>query len=290
MRISIVNESKQNIGGGFSFTDNITKGLKDEGIDLVDWREADIVLIPSASMITKELFREMKEAEKKLVLRVDNALRNTRNRGAGMTRMKEMAQGSDVIVYQSLWAKGFLKPFLGKDGIVIHNSVDETIFNTDGAKLDFSKKGNPIYLYSRFNRDETKMWEVTWYQYQIIQRENPYAYLALVGQFSDELRQYNFDFFNNERYEYLGVMNDAESMARLYRGCDYLFANYFNDCFSNSYIEALLCGCKPISLYNELRDSGGSGELLGKFYAEGEEYYYLNRMVREYINLFEVFS
>ena len=282
MKIGLPSQSKQKIGGGWSFVDNLTKGLLKQNIQVVNDEDADIVLIAGATLLERDRFHYLKSKGKKIVLRLDNILRHSRNRGSGMPRMKEFAKKADAVIYQSRWAKDLLGDYLGRDGVIIHNSVDENIFNKEGAFLDFRSKGEPIYLYSRYSRDELKRWEKCYYEYIKIQKENPKAYLVLVGRFSDTLRQYNFDFFNNERYEYVGIMNTAEMMARLYRGVDYLMATYYNDCFSNTYIEALMCGC---DLY-KLDMTGGTPEIVAEWEAHGSEYFSLKRMTDEYIKLF----
>lgn len=259
MKINLLNESKMTIGGGFSFIENFYTGIvsyvKDHQIT-PDWKEADIVLIPSASMISKELFRAVKEAKKKIVLRVDNIPRNSRNRGTGTSRLKMMADNSDLIVYQSQWAKDYVGYFLKKDGIVVYNGIDTAIFKKEGGRKEF--RGSPVYLYSRYNRDETKRWESAWYKYQLIQRKEPSAKLIIVGQFSPEQIQYNFDFYNNEHYEYLGIITEPKEMAAIYRGADYLLAVYSNDCYSNTYQEVVACGVKLF----EPDMSGGTPELI----------------------------
>ena len=55
MKICIPNESKQGIGGGWSFRDNLTKGLKQEGVKVVDkWHEADIILVLGPTIVSKD--------------------------------------------------------------------------------------------------------------------------------------------------------------------------------------------------------------------------------------------
>lgn len=256
MKVAILNESKQQLGGGFSFIRNLSNSLD----CLVDSPSvADIILIPSPTMTHPDTVEKLKAEGKKIVLRLDNIPRNSRNRGAGTTRMKAIADMADVVIYQSIWAKNYLEPFIKKTGPVIYNGLDTGIFNPTGAAKDF-KHGDAdkrVYLYSRFNRDETKGWERVWYNFQMITRENPNSKLVIVGQFSDDLRQYNFDFFMGEDVEYLGVVNDPNEMAIIYRGCDTLLAPYFNDCYSNTIQEAMACG-----LELKVDRSGGTQELL----------------------------
>jgi glycosyltransferase involved in cell wall biosynthesis len=265
--IYIANSSKQAIGGGWSFIDNLRKAIPEDVTESYD--EASVYFITSATMVQRDEVEKAFDDGKKIILRVDNAVRNSRNRNTGMTRMYDFAQLADTVVYQSLWSKKYLIPFLEKDGPVIHNSVDESLFKT-------GDKTKEIYLYSRFNRDETKNWEVARYWYSQKQLENPDAELWIVGQFSQELIDGNFDFYNGERYKFWGVQS-AEMMASLYAQAKYFIYTYFNDCYSNSLIEARMSGClidgPPYYL-----TTGGAPEIITK----PLEYFYLERMGNQY--------
>jgi len=160
-------------------------------------------------------------------------------------------------VWQSEWARFYLKDVIHREGVVIYNGVDTDIFNKDGEVHDFGKKEN-VYLYSRYNRDETKQWERVWYNFQMIYKDNNDAQLILVGNFSPEHQEYNFDFFRGEKIQYLGIVQEPKEMARIMRGCKYLMASYYNDCYSNTYSEGLACN---MELY-EPDMSGGTPELI----------------------------
>ena len=100
--------------------------------------------------------------------------------------------------------------------------------------------------------------------------------MVLIGQFSPEQREYNFDFFRGEKVTYLGVIDSPEELAKIYRSCGHLLATYFNDCYSNTYLEAIACGCK---LY-EPDMSGGTPELIKNGVIN------LEQMAKEYEKLF----
>jgi glycosyltransferase involved in cell wall biosynthesis len=258
VKVFIWNDSQQKLGGGFTFIRNLIIGARDfDTCFVLEQSEADVIFIAGSTMVAKTDEILGFKGKKKIILRVDNAVRDSRNRGCGMGKLKRLAEMADVVVYQSKWAKEYLHDFLGKPRFaIIYNGVDTSIFNPDGDKMyfgDYSK----IYLYSRYNRDETKSWEVAWYDYQMIQRADERAKLVIVGKFSDEQVMYNFDFFNGETIEYLGVIDDPYKMAQVYRGCDVLLAPYFNDCYSNTMVEALACG-----LELQVNDTGGNKELL----------------------------
>ncbi len=277
LKIALLNDSSQLIGGGFSFIRNLKKGLEGK-VEFTSLEKCDIGFITSASMITKETAQKAIDLKKKLVLRIDNVPRNSRNRNTGTTRIKKYAEVATAVVYQSEWARGYLSRFLGRDGRVVYNGIDPNIFSIQGRRVDFSEgKYRPIYIYSRFNRDETKHWEVAWYRFQMIARKNPLAKLVIAGRFSQEQIECNFDFFMGEHVQYVGVIDDQEKMAKIYRGCTYFLATYFNDAYSHAYQEAMACGV-------ELLDpdmSGGTAELV----ANGSRS--LFDMAKEYLEVFE---
>lgn len=276
MKIALPNDSKQAIGGGWTFQRNLAKGLTAIGHTIVsDFMEADISLICGPTMVTRETVDKLVNEGKKFIVRLDNVPRNSRNRNTGTSRLKEFAQKATEIVWQCQWAKDYLEDFIGREGRIIYNGVDTDIFNPMGAKIDFGERKN-VYLYSRFNRDETKNWEVAWYKFQLLYRRNKDFKLIIVGQFSPEQVEYNFDFFRGEKVEYRGIVEEPEEMARIYRGVGHLLAVYYNDCYSNTYQEALSCG---VNLY-EPDMSGGTPEILSNGVIN------LETMAREYEKLF----
>lgn len=280
MKIYLANSSQQAIGGGFTFLSNFRKAMGDEITE--DYNEAEVYFIASPSMVSREEVLEAKELKKKIVLRIDNAVRNSRNRNTGMTRMKDFAEWADLVVYQSNWARKYLLPFTKRDGVVIHNSVDTSIFN-------FYNRSNPdhyVYLYGRYNRDETKNWEVARYYYsQIAQKKDRTAELWLFGQFSPELVDGNFDFYADERIKFWGVQQ-MENMVNLYTSSHFLLYTYFNDACPNTLIEAMCCGVKPVG-YSFFMETGGAPEIISRFeepfsQEEGLKYFGLDRMANQY--------
>ena len=213
--------------------------------------------LPISTMVTREQVKSAKEMGKKIVLRVDNIPRNSRNRNTGTSRLKDFADMADLVIYQSEWAKKYVGGWLKKDGVVIINGVDQKVFRKDGEVV--GKMGDPQYIYVRYNRDENKRWEEAWYHYQMISRENPKASLWIVGKFSQEQIDYNFDFYNGEKLRYWGVV-DKRMMAILLRSSDVLLYPYYNDACSNTLLEAKASGLIINTLDSGL--SGGSPEIL----------------------------
>jgi len=276
MKIHLVNDSKQGFGGGWTFMRNIEKGLAGKA-SVTSLEESDVVLVSGATMVSRDTVDHAKSLGKKLVLRVDNIPRNSRNRNTGTSRLLDFARKADAVVYQSQWAKDYVQPFIQKDGRVILNGCDTDVFNTTGAKHQFSG-GQPVYLYSRFSRDETKRWEEAWYRYQIVQRQTPRAKLVIVGSFSEEQVQYNFDFYMNENIEYMGVVADPQVMAEIYRGADYFTMTYYNDACSNTLIEAICCGMSIVMVSL----TGGTPEIL----QSDPSHFTLERMANDYMEVF----
>lgn len=265
------------LGGGWSFQKNFAKGLGEHRTDYFD--NADIFFISSASMLPREDVLEAKRKHKKIVLRVDNALKNSRNRNTGMSRMRDFAELSDLVIYQSEWARDTIGRWLSRKGPVILNGIDQEIFHPRTRE----KTDVPIYMYSRFNRDDSKNWELARFTFQeIFSQQNSELYI--VGRFSPEISGANFDFYNNERYKYWGTVTDEQTMANLYRKTYSLIYTYFNDACSNTLIEALSSGCEITDLYG-MTATGGASEIISKFKSDGRKYFTYQRMTEEYLNV-----
>lgn len=277
MKIYIAHSEDKKLGGGWSWIANMKKAIPNH---LTNYNESDVYLIPSPSICTKEEVQQAKKDGKKIVLRVDNIIRNSRNRNTGMSRLKLFSELADLIIFQSNFAKDLLMPFIKTEGIVILNGIDTQIFHPNGR----TEQTTARFIYSRVNRDETKNWEMARLLFQQeSQKRDGDAILNIVGQFSSELIEYNFDFYMGEKYQYWGVMNDAESIANIYRNSDYLIYSFWNDACSNTLIEALCCGCIIADPYN-MCQTGGAPEILNRFYSKnGEEFFSLDRMGNQYL-------
>ncbi len=268
-------------GGGWSFQDNIYNGLKD--VITTNYDEATIYFIASPSMVQRDEVQKAKQDGKKIVLRLDNAVRNSRNRNTGMTRMKDFAEWADLLIYQSGWSRDYLKEFLHKDGVVILNGTDIDTFKPGDSSFIIDHKDR--VLYSRFNRDETKNAEVARYWFSRYAAKNKNAHLLIVGQFSQELKESNFDFYNGESFRYFGVV-DKQTMASIYRQCGKYLYTYYNDACSNTLIEALCSGCEVVG-DKYYQKTGGAAEIMAVF--EGAEnleqarrFFSIERMAMEY--------
>jgi len=281
LNVYIANKSKQSIGGGWSFLYNLNKGLKGKVNFVNTIKECDIYFIAGATMTDKDDVKLAKSMGKKIILRIDNIPRNSRNRNTGTSRLLQFAQLADKIIFQCSWSQDYVGYWLYKNGVnldkstIIYNGVDTSIFKPDGERMP--KQGNKQYLYSRYSRDENKRWEECWFKYQYIQRQEPEANLWIVGRFSPEQAKYNFDFYNNEKFHYWGIVDKKETMARIYRGADVLIAPYYMDCFSNTILEAKACGIDLM-----INKTGGNKEIQALSFDDLK----LERMADDYLNLF----
>jgi hypothetical protein len=242
LSVHIANYEPDRRGGGWTAARYLY-----EGLNALSYEESDIYLICGATMVSHDEVSQAKADGKKIVLRVDNAVRNSRNRGTGMTRLKAFAELADLIIYQSQWAKDFLMPFLQKDGVVILNGVDTAVFSSNNQAED------DTYLYVRSSRDEGKGWINAWYWFC-----NHTGKLEIVGKFSRDNLEYNFDFFNGEKFRFMG---EQDYMPDVFRRNKHFLYSYWNDACSNTLLEARASGCEIIDVHGALK-TGGAPEIM----------------------------
>lgn len=271
MKIYLANYDPKAIGGGWSFANNFAKSFGD-----TSYEQADIYFITSASMVDRESVTAAKGHGKKIVLRVDNILKNSRNRSTGMSRMRDFAVLADLVVYQSKFSYNLLQPYLrAKNTAVILNGVDQSIFNPKGREESVDSR----YLFAKYSSDPTKNWDMARVAYQLA--ANDMTILNLVGRFDNDLHAYHFDFYQDERYKYWGLVDDRELMASIYRQSDYLLYTYFQDACSQTVIEALCCGCEILDV-NGMANTGGTPEIMGYWTKMGDKFFTLERMHDQY--------
>lgn len=278
MNICIANYDPDKIGGGWTFADNLAKGLGGSA----SYAKADIYLIAGASMVDRGAVQKAKDDGKKIVLRIDNHLLPSRNRNSGMQKLKDYADMADLLIYQSLWARDYLGEVLNKHGEVILNGVDLDIF-LDGSNSPLRNQEN--YLYARSSRIAEKGWEMArfWFSQKNLADKN--IFLAILGKFSRENMDYNFDFINGEKFRYYGLMN-REQFALMLHNHKYFLYSYFMDACSNTLIEALACGCEIIDVYGMLK-TGGAPEIMTAYAEKGRDYFSLQRMTEDYLKAME---
>lgn len=270
MKVCLAVFEPERQGGGWSFQRNFAKAYGNS-----PYEEADIYFISSASMVQRDQVDKAKADGKKIVLRVDNIIRNSRNRNTGMSRLKDFAEKADLVVYQSQFARKLLDRYLkAKNWSVILNAVDQDIFNTE----DRFKTDGGQYLYSKYSSDETKNWEMARQKFQ--NAPGP-KHLNLVGRYDDKVVEYDFDFYQGESFEHHGLIDSPTKMAQIYKQSDIFLYSYFNDACSNTLIEAISCGLKIQDCYGMLK-TGGAPEIMRAFKSGGREYFGLNGMNIEY--------
>lgn len=257
MNVHVLNFEPERRGGGWTAARYLHEGLK-----CVDYQSAEVILITGPTMATHEQVEQAKRDGKKIVFRLDNAVRNSRNRGTGMSRLKAFCDAADLVVYQSEWAKRFLHPFTNKDGPVILNGVDTKKFFPS-----INEPQDHTYLYVRSSRDEGKQWIMAWYWFV-----NRPGRLDIVGRFSNENLEWEFDFYNGENYRFWG---EQKSMQAMYQRNKYFLYTYLNDACSNTLLEARASGCEIVDVYGMLQ-TGGAPEIMAC------EDISVERMIKEY--------
>ena len=270
MQIHISNQSKQTLGGGFIFIENFKKGAKGSAKFVDNWNEAHAVLICSVTQTSREEVQKIKADKRKIILRIDNMPKDSRNRGTAFSRMRDFAKMADVIVFQSEWAKEYVGGWLQRNhGVnvenskVIYNGVDTEYFYHN----DNPKDRGETYLFTTYNTDPNKRFSEAAYDFHLRHRKakiekTVLPALRLVGNFDKETsHEYKFDFFEQENYKYDPPISDRKKMADVYRSCRYLYFPAFADASPNTVSEAIACGCEPL-LINPV---GGSKEVVETF-------------------------
>ncbi len=305
MKIHLANQSQQGLGGGWTFMHNLRKGLEliKADVEFVEEPDkADIFFISGSSMIKeRELVYGAKSRGQKVVLRIDNIARNSRNSNCGTTKLYDYAQVADWVVFQSKWAKKKIEPLLNssRDEIsnefnndlyghggtktfdearssVIINGVDTRIFSPDGDKTP--KTGiHTRYLIVRYNRDNNKRIEEAFDLYTEEWLENKNIELWIVGNFSRDMVVSHFDFYLGERFNFKGVIENRTQLAGIYRSCDNLIYPSYSDACPNTVLEARACGLHVIH-----RGHAGIPEVMDEDLDIS-----LERMAEEYYNLFK---
>jgi glycosyltransferase involved in cell wall biosynthesis len=286
MHIHISNQSKQTLGGGFIFIENLKKGAKGKARFVDRWQDAHAVMICSVTQTTREEILAAKNAKKKIIVRIDNMPKDSRNRGTAFSRMRDFGKMADVIVFQSQWAKDYVGTWLADNhGIdlskskVIYNGVDTDYFHYQD---DPSKRGE-TYLFTTYNTDENKRFPEAAYDYHLRHRKakkekTVLPSLKLVGNFGKDLPGYNFDFFNGEKISYEPPISDRKKMGDIMRSCRYIYFPAFADASPNTVGEAMACGCQPL-LINPI---GGSQEVVDLF---KNKIYTIQDMADQYLAL-----
>lgn len=274
MNVYVPNATTMTVGGGWSFLRNLKTALAGRVNFVATWQEADVVFIFSVTTTLTGEIHEAHRAGKKIVLRVDNIPRRSRNRRMSpVERMVEFAQMAKVVVYQSEWAKKYASFFCG-DGIIIKNGVDFGIFNATGRQSD-----GHTYLYLNYNDNPNKRFDEALYWFDIAWRGDREARLLVGGNAPSvylENPQYKWDVPSGaaETIRYVGVQKTPEEVAALMRQCDFLLFPSFAEAYPNTLLEARACGVEPLYVnpvggaLEAERDPLVSAQQMGESYLE----------------------
>lgn len=291
MKIYAPKHTKQSLGGGFTFRRSLIKGLLGKG-ELVDtWQECDVVLITGATMTDRDEMKQAKAAGKKIVFRIDNLPKDSRNRGTAFSRTRCFADMADHIVFQSEWALEYVGWWLAKNGStslkngdysVIYNGIDKDHFFYIDKPLE--RKGN-IFMYVQFNRDENKRFPEAAYDFHMRWRERQDIELQVVGQFSPKLVEYDFDFFDGETVSFIPPISEPKQMGNLMRQAKFLYFPAFIDAAPNTVIEAMNCGLEILCV----NEHGGTKEIIDLYKSmeeEGNPWWSIREMSNKYLEVF----
>jgi len=180
MKIYIPHKTNSGVNGGATFWRNIINGLSDRVHFVDELTDCDILFIASPMAVEKEEVMQAKRSGKKIVLRVDNIPRKSRNkRNTPHERMKEYATLADVVVYQSEWARDYCYPLCG-DGTVIYNGVNGSIFYPP------TEPKEDIYLFAYHGKNEHKGFWNAHYIFQQEFRKNKNAWFYFIYDFRSE--------------------------------------------------------------------------------------------------------
>lgn len=282
MKIYMPNISSGSIGGGWTFMANFKAGVEKSGkaTFVNSWQESDIFFIIGPTVVDPSEVRAARQAGKQIIFRVDNVPKKSRNkRSSPHERMKEFADIADVVVYQSNWAAMYCGPLCG-EGTVIQNGVDQSVFypNPD------LRSDHDIYLFAFHGKSELKQFWLAHYLFQMAFRKNRNAEFWFAYDFGrdlEELVDSNFDFWNGEKYEYLGVIKNQHQMVSTMQICKYLIFPSVVDAAPNTVLEARACGMEV--LFASDGTLSGTKEML-----DPDLDISLDRMIEEYLALFSL--
>jgi glycosyltransferase involved in cell wall biosynthesis len=280
IKIYLPNNSRPQLGGGWTFLSTFKKYASRAGVEFVStWQECDVVLVSGVTLVDPDEIAQAKLAGKPIIFRVGNVPRKSRNRrNTPSARMKEIAEISDVVIHQSEWSKRYCMPLVG-DGPVIYNGVDTEIFTPVKEKPDHER-----WLFAYHNKNETKNFWTAYFMFQNRFRENPNAEFWFVydfGRDQEELEKANYDFWNGEKFLHVPRPETPETMAALLCQCTHYVHPAVADACPNQVLEARACGLEVIGYAND--SLAGTYELLNPKLDISAK-----RMVEEYLGVIKL--
>ncbi len=282
MRVYFSDTKPDGIGGGWTALRNLKKGLGQKVQFANSVEDCDIFFINGVTMVDKDLVYKARDLKKKIVLRVDNVPRKSRNkRSTPHERLREFAQMADAVIYQSEWAKEYCYPLCG-DGTVIYNGVDTSIFKPDPSVKNINR-----YLYIYHGKNEHKnFWEAHLrFQYEF--RKNRDAEFWFVYDFREDeeaLRNGNFDFWQGEKYLHLQQLTSPEEVAEIMQQCGKLIYPAICDAAPNVVTEGLACGLEVC--FAAPKELAGTQEIIDDHKLNGPRS--IEDMANDYYGIFQV--
>lgn len=294
MKIYIENVSNTKIGGAWTFLDNFIRSINDQNhreekmvIITKNLDEADLLFAFAPNTVSGGSLAKAKERNIPIVMRLDGVPEDSRNSGRGTRRLIEHSLYADHLVCQSLFIKRTVAETIKQNGYrgqihVIYNGVDRETFNPAGEIM--FKPTEKTILHVHYRKDPNKRYEEVVQMFREIWLKDRTWELVLVGRYPTMWKDYNFGFFNGEKYRYLGVVQDLAKKALIMRSATLMFNPSYADPAPNTVLEAMASGL-PI-LHNEY---GGQAEYIDDAYQTIDPSSYLTQLEEVYRKR-EVFS
>jgi glycosyltransferase involved in cell wall biosynthesis len=237
-------------GGMYTFVAQLRAYLDAHGVGHTADPDADYdVLFVNSWVVPYETVKRVKATRPlvRVAQRVDGSSRDYGGYRSGDTRQARVNLLADVTIFQSAYSKVSTTTkfrVVTQDGPVIHNPVDLTLFNPDGAKLR-TAAGRPAVACASWSTNRGKGTR----DVDRLAAAHPDVDFVLCGRFEGLQLRPNLI--------HLGHASRSE-MALALRSCDVFLNLSEHDPAPNVVIEAMASGL-PV-LY---RDSGGVPELVG---------------------------
>lgn len=269
--------SRPQLGGGWTFMKTFRKYAERAGVEFVSsWQDCDVVLVAGVTLVETSEIWEAHVAGKKVIYRVGNVPRKSRNRkNTPSLRMKSLANMADVVVHQSEWSRNYCMPLVG-DGPVIYNGADMEIFKAPEKKSERER-----WLFAYHNKNEIKGFWTAHLMFQLRHRVNPDAEFWFIYDFGkdlEELENARFDFWNGEHFAHIEKQETPEGMAEIMKSCTHFVYPAVWDACPNEVLEARACGLEVVGVAS--KELAGTQELLDPHLDISAE-----RMVEEYLSL-----
>jgi len=236
-------------GGGNQFLKALKKNLVKRKLFTTDIKKAKILIINSHHFSLNFFFSYLKNKHIKIIHRIDGPLHLTRDKNYGYIDSlihlfaKYFADG---VIFQSNWSRkknikfGFDKKI---KNIVIYNAPDDKIF--------FKKKNT-----SNQNQKKINIVASSWSS----NFKKGFNYLNFLDK-NLNFNNFKITFIGNSPLKFKNIKMlpplESKKLSKILRQNEYFLTASQDDPCSNSLLEAINCGLKPVYL-----DSGGHKEIV----------------------------